>query len=137
MDSGSMPSSIHGYVIAEPILLGDPTGSSSSNWILMSCQPHWVTSGQSNSGHKQIHISKLCTHTHAHSHTHTHTHTRTHTHTHTHQPSVKPIYKTNHFTNIKHTYTNIRHKFFNSPFNITLLKQHIRPRHAGIVDHSA
>ena len=34
------------------------TGSS-SNWILMSCQPHRVTSGQSNSGHKQIHISKL------------------------------------------------------------------------------
>ena len=33
--------------------------SSSSNWNLMSCQPHWVTSGQSNSGHKQIHISKL------------------------------------------------------------------------------
>ena len=27
----------------------------SSNWILMSCQPHRVTSGQSNSGHKQIH----------------------------------------------------------------------------------
>ena len=25
----------------------------------MSCQPHRVTSGQSNSGHKQIHISKL------------------------------------------------------------------------------
>ena len=35
-----------------------PTNSS-SNWILMSCQPHRVTSGQSNSGHKQIHISKL------------------------------------------------------------------------------
>ena len=38
---------------------GRPKGSSSSNWILMSCQPHRVTSGQSNSGHKQIHISKL------------------------------------------------------------------------------
>ena len=37
--------------------------SSSSNWILMSCQPHRVTSGQSNSGHKQIHISKLFSHT--------------------------------------------------------------------------
>ena len=34
-------------------------GGSSSNWTLMSCQPHRVTSGQSNSGHKQIHISKL------------------------------------------------------------------------------
>ena len=32
---------------------GYGTGSS-SNWILMSCQPHWVTSGQSNSGHKQM-----------------------------------------------------------------------------------
>ena len=31
----------------------------SSNRILMSCQPHRVTSGQSNSGHKQMHISKL------------------------------------------------------------------------------
>ena len=28
-------------------------GNSSSNWILTSCQPHRVTSGQSNSGHKQ------------------------------------------------------------------------------------
>ena len=31
--------------------------SSSSNWILMSCQPHRVTSGQSNSGPKQTHIA--------------------------------------------------------------------------------
>ena len=36
--------------------------TSCSNWILMSCQPHRVTSGQSNSGHKQIHISKLFSH---------------------------------------------------------------------------
>ena len=55
--------------------------TSSSNWILMSCQPHRVTSGQSNSGHKQIHISKLFSHIY--------------------QPSVKSIYKTNHFTDIK------------------------------------
>ena len=34
----------------------------SSSWILMSCQPHRVTSGQSNLGHKQIHISKLVSH---------------------------------------------------------------------------
>ena len=40
----------------------------------MSCQPHRVTSGQSNSGHKQIHISKLFSHIY--------------------QPSVKSIYKT-------------------------------------------
>ena len=38
--------------------------NSSCNWILMSCQPHRVTSGQSNSGQKQIHISKLFSHIH-------------------------------------------------------------------------
>ena len=65
-----------------------------SNWILMYCQPHRVTSGQSNSGHKQMHISKLFSHIY--------------------QPSVKSVYKTIHFTNIKHTYTNIRHKFSKS-----------------------
>ena len=53
----------------------------STNWILMSCQAHRVTSGQSKSSHKQIHISKLFS-----------------------------IYKTNHFANIKHTYTYIRQK---------------------------
>ena len=31
------------------------SSSSSSNWILMSCQPHRVTPGQSNSGHKEMH----------------------------------------------------------------------------------
>ena len=31
----------------------------SSNWILMSCQQHRVTSGQSNSNHKQMYISKF------------------------------------------------------------------------------
>ena len=67
------------------------SSSSSSNWILVSCQPHRVTSGQSNSGHNQIHISKLFSHIY--------------------QSSVKSIYKTNPFANIKHTYTNIRHKF--------------------------
>ena len=68
--------------------------TSSSNWILMSCQPHRATSGQSNSGQKQIHISKLFSHIY--------------------QPSVKSIYKTSHFTNIKRTYTNIRHIFSKS-----------------------
>ena len=66
------------------------SSSSSSNWILMSCQPHRITSGQSNSG-KQIHNSKLFSHIY--------------------QPSVKSIYKTNHFANIKYTYTIIRHDF--------------------------
>ena len=48
----------------------------------MSCQPHRVTSGQSNSGQKQIHISKLFSH-------------------------INPL--SSQITNIKHTYTNIRH----------------------------
>ena len=68
--------------------------SSSSNWILMSCQPHRVTSGQSNSGHKQTHTSKLFPHIH--------------------QPSAKSIYNTNHFANTKHTSTNIIHNFLKS-----------------------
>ena len=63
--------------------------TSSSNWILMSCQPHRVTSGQSNSGHKQIHISKLFSQIYLNRY----------------QPSVKSIYKTNHFTNLKHAQT--------------------------------
>jgi len=76
----------------------------SSNRILMSCQPHRVTSGQSHSSHKQMHISKLFSHMY--------------------QPSVKSIYKTNHFTNIKHAYANIRHKLLSvSPFNITPVKR--------------
>ena len=86
----------------------------------MSCQlhTHRVTSGQSNSGHKQIHISKLFSHIY--------------------QFSVMSIYKTSHFTNIKHTYINIRHKFSmsESRTNLPLLKEHIRLGHAGIVDHS-
>ena len=54
----------------------------------MSCQPHTVASGQSNSGHKLIiHISKLFSHIYIY------------------QSSVKLIYKTNHFTKIKHIYT--------------------------------
>ena len=44
------------------VLCPDHQFSSSSNWILMSCQPYRVTPGQSNSGHKQIHISKLFSH---------------------------------------------------------------------------
>ena len=95
------------------------SSSSSSNWILMFCQPHRVTSGQSNSGHKQIHISKLFSHIY--------------------QPSVKSLYKTDHFANIKHTwiYTNIRQKKSELvPSVLPLLKEHIRVGHAGIVDHS-
>ena len=77
--------------------------SSSSNLILMSCQPHRVTSGQSNSGHSKctflnsshIYINPLSSQS-------------------TKSISVKSIYKINHFANIKHTYTNIRHKFSKS-----------------------
>ena len=54
------------------------------------------------------------------------------------QPSVKSFYKTNHFTYIKHTYTNIRHNFFEelAPSILPLLKKHIRLGHAGIITHS-
>ena len=90
--------------------------SSSSNWILMSCQPHRVTSGQSNSGHKQIHISKRFPHIY--------------------QPSVKSIYKTNHFTNIKHTHTKTQIFEELVPLILPLLKEHVRLGHAGIADHS-
>ena len=47
----------------------------------MSCQRHRVTSGQSNSGHKQMHISKLFSYIY--------------------NPFVKSVHKTNHFANIK------------------------------------
>ena len=79
------------------------SSTSSSNWIWMSCQPRRVTSGQSNSGHKQIHISKLFLHIY-----------KRRVYIYISQPSVKSIYKTNHFTNITHSYTNIRHKFSKS-----------------------
>ena len=68
----------------------------------MSCPPHRVTSGQSNSGHKQIHISKLFSHIY--------------------QPSVKSIYETNHFANI-HTQTSDTNFRRVSPFNITPVKR--------------
>ena len=91
------------------------SSSRSSNRILMSCQPHRVTSGQSNSGHKQIHVSKLFSHTY--------------------QPSVKSIYTINHFTNIKHKHQTPIFKEL-VPSILPLLKEHIRLGHAGIVDHS-
>ena len=84
----------------------------------MSCQPHRVTPGQSNSGHKQIHISKLFSHIC--------------------QPSVKSIYKTNHFTNMKDTYIHKQQtQIFEEPVPsiLPLLKEHTRLGHAGIVDH--
>ena len=102
-----------------PLLLSSRlSSSSSSNWILMSCQPHRVTSGQSNSGHKQIHISKLFSHIY--------------------QPSVKSIYKNQslhkHKTHIQKHQTQIFEELV--PSISPLLKEHIRLGHAGIVDHS-
>ena len=87
----------------------------------MSCQPHRVTSGQSNSDYMQIHISKLFSHIY--------------------QPSVKSVYKTNHFANIKqniHTQTSDTNFPRVSLFNITpvFLKEYIRLGHAGIVGDS-
>ena len=92
-------------LFTEEYIAWTKSSSSSSNWILMSCQPHMVTSEQSNSGHKQIHISKLFSHIY--------------------QPSVRSIYKTNHFTNIKHTYKMYTNTNFwrVSPFNITPVKR--------------
>ena len=72
---------------------------SSSSRILMSHQPHRITSGQS--GHKQIHISKLL---------------------YIYQPSVKSINKANHFANIKHKHqTQIFEELV--PFNINPVKR--------------
>ena len=47
---------------------------------------------------------------------------------------MSPVHK---FTWNK-TYTNIEHNIFEelSPFGITPVKKHIRPGHAGVVDHS-
>ena len=74
----------------------------------MSCQPHGVTSGQSNLGHKQTQISKLFSHIY--------------------QPSVKSIYRTNHFVNIKHTQTSDTNFQRVSPLNITPVKRAQRRR---------
>ena len=87
------------------------TDGSSSNWILTSCQPHRVTSRHSNSAQKQIHLSKLLF-----------------SRIIIYQPSVKSIYKTNHFTNINDkTYMNTQTSHINfqrvSPFNITPVKR--------------
>ena len=85
-----------------------------SDWILMSCQPHRVTSGQSNTGHKQIHISNLFSHVY--------------------QPSVKSIYKTNHKSKHKTYIHKHQTQIFEElvPSILPLLKEHIRLGHAGI-----
>ena len=75
----------------QQLLTQTDSSSSSSNWILMSCQPQRVTSGQSNSSRSKytflnsshIHINLLSSQS----------------------------TKTDHFTNMKHTCTNIRHEF--------------------------
>ena len=90
------------------------SSSSGSNWILMSRQPHRVTSGKSNSGHKQIHISKLFSHIYIY------------------QPFVKSIYKTNWQSFHKHKTYIHKHQtiFFEElvPSILPLLKEHIRLR---------
>ena len=82
----------------------------------MSRQPPRVTSGQSNSGHKQIHISKLFSH-----------------YIYIYQPSVKSVYKTNQFANKTYIHKHQTQIFEVSPFHITPVK---RAQKAGIVDHS-
>ena len=92
---------------------------SSSNWILMSCQPHRVTSGQSASGHKQIHISKLFSHIY-----------------------ISTFCQVNLQNQSPHKYKTYIHKHQTHIFEelvpsiLPLLKDHIRLGHAGIVDHS-
>ena len=83
----------------------------------MSCQPHRVTSGQSDSGHKQIHISKLFSHIYQPSQVNLQNQSlRKHkTYTHKHQTQI--------FEELV-------------PSILPLLKEHIRLEHAGIVDHS-
>ena len=81
-------------------LIQNNSSSSGSNWILMSCQPHRVTSGQSNSGQKQI--SKLFLNI-------------------IYQPSLKSNYKTNHFRNIKHNAQIFKELV---PSILPLLKEH-------------
>ena len=98
----------------------------------MSCQPHRVTSGQSNSGHKQIHISKLLSRL-----TYISTLCQVFSHYICINPSVKSIYKTNHKSkhyNIHKHQTQIFEELV--PSILPLLNEHIRLGHAGIVDHS-
>ena len=80
-----------------------------SNWILRSC--HYTGSAQDN----QIHISNLFSCINLFS-----------------SHSAKPILMR------QHTYWNIKHIFFKElvPSILPLLKEHIRPGHAGIIDHS-
>ena len=101
-----------------------------SNWILMSCQPHRVTSEQSNSGHKQKQISKLLSHIHQPLSSHfSHIHQPVSSHfSHIHQPLSSRSTKTNHESKHKtYTYTQTSDTHFRrvSPFSITPVKKHI------------
>ena len=95
------------------IYMSSPS-SSSSNWILMSCQPHRVTTGQSNSGHKQMHISTLFSH----------------------------ICQVSLQNQSLHKHKTYRHKHQTQIFKelvpsiLPQLKEHTRLGHAGIVNHS-
>ena len=86
----------------------------SSNWILMSSQPHRVTSGQPNSGHKRIHISKTLL---------------------TYISILRQVsLQSNHFADIHKHQTQIFEELV--PSTLPLLKEHTRLGQAGIVDHS-
>ena len=108
------------YVLTIILIFGGlRKGGSSSNWILMSCQPQRVTSWQSNSGHKQIHISKLfsridmstlC------------------------QVSLQKQSLRKHKTYINKHQNQIFEELI--PSILPLLKEYIRLGHAGIADHS-
>ena len=99
--------------------LHNTKNNSSSNWILMSCQAHRVTSGQSNSVHKQIHISKLFSHIYISTLC---------------QVNLQNQSFPKHKTYIHKHQT----QFFEEldPSIIPLLKEHIRLGHAGIINHS-
>ena len=103
----------------ETIKTERPRGSSSSNWILMSWQPHRVTSGQSNSGHKQIHISKLFSYIYIST---------------IYQVSLQNQSLCKHKTYIHKHQTQIFKELV--PSILLLLKGHVRLGHAGIVNHS-
>ena len=94
--------------------------SSNNNQILMSCQPHRVTTGQSNSGHKQIHISKLFSHRYM--------------STLKSSQSTKP---TTSQTYIHKHQTQIFEQLVPSILSLLkLIKEHIRLGHVSTVDHS-
>ena len=89
-----------------------------SNWIWMFCQPHRVTSGQSNSN-----ISKCTFQNSSHKNTLSAV-----------NPQDQSLHKQKNEAYIHKYQTQIFKELI--PSVLPLLKEHIRPGHAGIVDHS-